>query len=75
MLSESPDVITDDSPKHLFFPLSATFGEQYGQWLEENYRYLAKHQESVAPYLTNLGDTEEQRTSVLKRLGTVRGSR
>lgn len=68
MLAKHPGIITDDSPRHLFFPLGATFGEQYGQWPEENARYVEQHAESVIPYLTNLGDAEKQKISTLNRL-------
>ncbi|PKN64748.1 MAG: hypothetical protein CVU57_13095 [Deltaproteobacteria bacterium HGW-Deltaproteobacteria-15] len=72
MLAKFPGIITDDSPRHLFFPLGATFGEQYGQWPKENALYIQQYSESMVPYLSNIGDSEEQRIANLNRLRVKR---
>ena len=68
MLEPFPAIITDDSPRHLFFPLTATFGEQYGKWPEMNYAHLSSYGESIIPYLTNLGSTENQKSATIARI-------
>jgi spermidine synthase len=68
MLQGSTGLITDDSPRHLFFPAGATFGDQYGRWPEENYLHLLQYEESVVPYLSPLGEKETEVRNTLGRL-------
>jgi hypothetical protein len=72
MLRGVEGLVTDDAPRHLFFPIGATFGEQYGQWPEDNYLHLLKHEESALPYLTNLGESEAEAKATLSRLSMQR---
>jgi spermidine synthase len=59
-------IITDDSPAHLFFPISATMREQYERWPEINFERLHEYRGSVIPYLTNVGKSEEDRLKILQ---------
>jgi len=68
MLEAFPRVMTDDSPAHLFFPLNATFEEQYSKWPEQNAKRLSEFEESVIPYLTNLSTTEEKAEKIVNTL-------
>lgn len=68
MVAEFPEVITDDSPAHLFFPANATFKEQYEKWPKVNFQKIRSHAESVIPYLTNISPSEETRAKVIKAM-------
>ena len=68
MVAEYPEIITDDSPAHLFFPANATLKEQYEKWPKVNFQKLRAHSESVIPYLTNISRSEEKRAKVIKAM-------
>jgi hypothetical protein len=68
MIEAFPRIMTDDSPAHLFFPLNATFEEQYSQWPEQNAKRLSEFEESVIPYLTNLSTTDEKAEKILNTM-------
>ncbi|MDY6851142.1 MAG: fused MFS/spermidine synthase, partial [Thermodesulfobacteriota bacterium] len=64
MTAAYPQVITDDSPAHLFFPSAATLEEQYRKWPETNFNKLISRRESVLPYLTNIGRTGRDKAGI-----------
>ncbi len=68
MLEGFDTVITDDTSEHVFFPLSSTADDQYRKWPESNYRRIRRYQEPIMPYLTNAGDTPNQKRITLQRI-------
>ena len=68
MLQGFDTVITDDTSEHLFFPLSSTADDQYRKWPERNYRQVQRYQEPIMPYLTNAGDTPNQKRITWQRI-------
>ena len=68
MLRDFDTVITDDTSEHLFFPLSSTADDQYRKWPERNYNQVQRYQEPVMPYLTNAGDTPNQKRMTWQRI-------
>lgn len=66
--SSSPPLLTDNSPHHLFFPWQATFKEQYDLWPQQNAENIAQHEESVASYLINIGDTDMERNKIIRMM-------
>ncbi|MEI6127348.1 MAG: hypothetical protein WCQ99_12435, partial [Pseudomonadota bacterium] len=65
MVAEGADIITDDSPAHLFFPPGASLNEQYEKWPAANFNKLYAYQESIIPYLKNLSDSAVQREKII----------
>ena len=57
-------VITDDHPVHLFFPFKVPVKEQYERWHRENFDLIEKNRESVIPYLTNVGRSDNEREKI-----------
>jgi hypothetical protein len=68
MLQGFETVITDDTSEHLFFPLSATADDQYRKWPARNYSQVRRYQEPIMPYLTNAGDTPNQKRITRQRI-------
>ncbi|MFH1092026.1 MAG: hypothetical protein V1742_10710, partial [Pseudomonadota bacterium] len=61
-----PWILTDDRPAHMFFPFRATNKEQYWVWPQVTHQRNMDQRESVVPYLTNLGDSKEERDRVIQ---------
>ena len=59
------ELITDNSPAHLFFSYRATLEEQYARWPEQNFRSLMQYRESPAGYLVNVGRSDGERNRIL----------
>jgi len=65
---ESVTILSDNSPHHLFFPSDATFEEQYSRWPKLNAEAIQKHEESVIPYLHNVGKNEKMKEKFLNTM-------
>ena len=68
LIKGNDELLTDNSPSQLFFSPVATLNEQYRDWPEKNRLSLSSRRESIVPYLTNLGDGEEQRKAIVNRM-------
>ena len=64
MLSDSPPVMTDNNPAHMFFPFSSTFRDQYDRWPLANFEKVKAYEESVIPFLVNVSDKEAERKKI-----------
>lgn len=67
-LTEKGSIIGDNTPAHLFFSFRATLAEQYRKWPQGNYRLLKQHEESVLPYVTNIGADDNRRDAIVNRI-------
>ena len=65
LCSPAPRLIRDNNPAQMFFPFQATLTEQYEKWPTENYRAVQRLKESVAPYLTNVGASDLERSKIM----------
>ncbi len=65
MLSNHHTIMTDNNPAHLFFPFQATFKDQYSEWPKVNYQHLKAHEESVIPFVENMGDSKSKSNKIM----------
>ncbi len=68
MLAPFHQVLTDNSPANLFFPFRASFKEQYDSWPLGNSEQIRSYEESVMPYIENIGGSAEQIGKIQKAL-------
>lgn len=68
MVAPFPATLTDDSPAHLFFSFRATFRDQYEKWPAVSYQKISAYEESVVPFLVNIGDSKEQKADIINML-------
>ena len=66
--TENASILSDNSPHHLFFPFTATFEEQYSRWPQLNAEAIQKHEESVIPYLNNVGTNDNMKQKILNTM-------
>ncbi|MBN2123434.1 MAG: fused MFS/spermidine synthase [Deltaproteobacteria bacterium] len=66
--------LTDNAPRHLFFPLRATAREQYSLWPERNYARLIPFQESILPYLAPMEGGRARAEVVAGRIDSIRAT-
>ncbi len=64
----SIDILSDNSPHHLFFPSDSTFEEQYSRWPQLNAEAIQKHEESVIPYLHNVGRNDKMKAKIINTI-------
>jgi hypothetical protein len=60
-------LLSDNSPQHLFFPCDSTFKEQYTVWPKRNADIIRTYEESVIPYLDNLGENDAEKEKLSRR--------
>ncbi len=65
---ESTEILSDNSPHHLFFPSGSTFEEQYSRWPQLNAENIQKLEESVIPYLYNVGKNDKMKAKILNTM-------
>jgi len=65
MVSGSRLIMTDNAPAQLFFPINATFKDQYRLWPLANYQKVREYRESVIPYLFDISDSEAKKEKIL----------
>jgi spermidine synthase len=68
MVSGNHSLMTDNSPAHVFFPVTSTFRDQYTTWPLLNFQKVRENKESVIPYLFNLSDDETKKEQLLNVL-------
>jgi spermidine synthase len=69
--SSSPHLLSDNSPNHLFFPCRSTFKEQYDEWPKQNAETVKQYEESVVPYLINLGDGDKVKEKIVQTMKQI----
>ena len=62
------EILSDNSPHHLFFPFTATFEEQYSRWPQLNAETIQAFEESVIPYLHNVGKNDKMKEKFLNTM-------
>ncbi len=68
MVAGSHLIMTDNRPAQLYFPIFATFKDQYTLWPLANYQKTRSYRESVVPYLVDLSDSEVKKEQILRVL-------
>jgi len=66
--TENITILSDNSPHHLFFPCAATFEEQYSRWPQLNAEAIQKYEESIIPYLHNVGKNDKMKAKFLNTM-------
>ena len=66
--SGSLEILSDNSPHHLFFPSDSTFEEQYSRWPQLNAEAIQAHEESIIPYLHNVGKNDKIKEKFLNTM-------
>ena len=66
--TENITILSDNSPHHLFFPCAATFEEQYSRWPQLNAEAIQKYEESIIPYLHNVGRNDKMKAKFLNTM-------
>jgi len=77
MAGEGGDILTDDSPAHLFFPPRASLKEQYDVWPRQNFEKLKSYEESILPFLHHIAGQDSQREKIkaaIKRYEAMKNS-